>query len=144
MDLRYSLWTFFLIGNFIHNSSPALFIARVNSRICILKEKKDETGEVHWSLPLKQLCDCEKVVAVNLPCVASKTNPADLWFIDDPTELIDESNWTPDILDELLQREPYCEREGTTIHNHFRMLISLLNWPIEIFKSFSGRWWESI
>ncbi|XP_072017381.1 uncharacterized protein [Amphiura filiformis] len=71
-------------------------------------------GALRWSLPYKERCYCQGVVAPrNSPqtCTTYKDRSGDktLWFVDDPTPLTNRMNWNKQALDILLEREEYCD-----------------------------------
>ena len=70
---------------------------------------------MRWSLPKKEICLCQGVIApkVSAGQSCSRYEDADaneeLWFIDDPTPLTKRKNWTPKKLDALLSRSQCCK-----------------------------------
>ena len=82
--------------------------------ICILKTRFDQsTQTVRWSLPSKERCLCQGVVApeqrADHSCYSgSASETDDLWFIDNPFHLVRRENWTPKKLDKLLERDKLC------------------------------------
>ena len=97
--------TFYLIAVYI--------VEVVNSHICLLQERFDPSS-MRWSLPQKERCFCQRVVAPQISgsrsCVRvnDTDNIEDLWFIDDPTTVTNPRNWTPRKLDDLLDRSQCC------------------------------------
>ena len=89
-------------------------IRTVQGHVCILTKRPDSAhgGVTKWSLPKKEICLCQGVVApvVTSTCSAMEETFAkdDLWFIDDPRELTLRHNWRTDVLDTLLERTEYC------------------------------------
>ncbi|XP_072048369.1 lactadherin-like isoform X2 [Amphiura filiformis] len=86
------------------------YLTVVQSYICILREGPDPSrgGALRWSLPYKEVCFCQGVVAYK----HVKACPGrDLWFVDDPSLLIMRQNWETDILDELMNRTKYCDND---------------------------------
>ncbi len=67
---------------------------------------------MRWSLPKKELCFCQGVVAPvmvkSCSTMEKEYSEDELWFIDDPRELTLRHNWKKDILDDLLERTEYC------------------------------------
>ncbi len=89
-------------------------LCTVHGQVCILMKRPDPArdGDPRWSLPKKELCFCQGVVAPAMfkscPTMEETYSEEDLWFIDDPRELTLRHNWKKDILDELLKRTEYC------------------------------------
>ncbi|XP_072041493.1 uncharacterized protein [Amphiura filiformis] len=77
------------------------------AHVCILKQMEDsETGQVLWSLPSKERCFCQRVVAPKIVQLCTELYPMeqDLWFTSDAKPLTHRDNWTPEALDMLLDR----------------------------------------
>ena len=88
----------------------------VESHVCHLQEKFDRNlGRLRWSLPRKERCLCQGVVAPRTPgnqhcsVVKETVDIEDLWFTDDPTPLTNRNNWKREILDDLLDRSECCK-----------------------------------
>ena len=91
-----------------------LFAKVTDTYVCRLEERFDHrSGEVRWSLPRKEICHCQAVVAPrragSRSCsgVDNTEIDKDLWFTDDPTPLVDRRNWDKTKLDQYLNRH-YC------------------------------------
>ena len=57
-------------------------------------------------MPLEERCKCLGVVA---PDEKITQNPqSELWFTDERKNLTKRSNWTPEVLNKLLERDEYC------------------------------------
>ena len=86
----------------------------VDSHVCILQESP-LSGAKLWALPRKELCLCQRVVALRV--VGSQSCPRtdtveDIWLTDDTTlitRLTNRRNWTPAKLDNLLGRSYCCK-----------------------------------
>ncbi|XP_072017513.1 uncharacterized protein [Amphiura filiformis] len=87
----------------------------------MLKERPDPSrgGVLRWSLPYKEICYCQGVVAPKraktCPRREDEYEDGDLWFVDDPSLLIMRQNWRKDILDELMNRASYCEKRQAPV-----------------------------
>ncbi|XP_072017483.1 uncharacterized protein, partial [Amphiura filiformis] len=88
----------------------------LSSQLCVLEERPDPArgGALRWSLPYKQRCHCQGVVAPRKPtqvCAVYEDGSGDmkLWFVDDPTPLTNRMHWNKETLDILLERQEYCE-----------------------------------
>ncbi|XP_072017380.1 uncharacterized protein [Amphiura filiformis] len=93
-----------------------VFSALVSCQLCVLEERPDPSqgGALRWSLPYKERCYCQGVVAPRKStqtCTTYKDRSGDkkLWFVDDPTPLTNRMNWNKEALDILLEREEYCD-----------------------------------
>ena len=94
----------------------ATFVKVLDAHVCILQKQRDpSTATLLWSLPRKQRCLCQGVVAPEIKhsklCQRGGTEiDEDLWFIDDhiARSLTNRQNWTPEKLDELLDRRECC------------------------------------
>ncbi|XP_072049977.1 hyalin-like [Amphiura filiformis] len=90
-------------------------LAVVQTTVCILEKRPDASrgGVLRWSLPYKEICFCQAVVAPkhtkSCPRRKEEYEDGDLWFLDDPYLLIMRQNWKKDILDELMNRTTYCD-----------------------------------
>ena len=86
-----------------------------DGHICLLKEKLNSNGTLQWSLPLKERCYCQRVVIPTFlstqDCSTNNDNPNHLWYSLDVVPLTQKDNWTPGILDELLERSGYCGKQ---------------------------------
>ncbi len=86
----------------------------VHGQVCILTKRPDPErgGVMRWSLPKREICFCQGVVAPVIMKTCSTTEETyaedDMWFIDDPYELTLRQNWKTDVLDTLLERAEYC------------------------------------
>ena len=90
----------------------------VDARLCILKEQLDPTnGRIRWGIASKDRCDCERVIAPKVKCTpscarkapfAGITEAIEMWYIDEPELLTRRENWTPERMDELLDRVVLC------------------------------------
>ncbi|XP_072017379.1 sushi, von Willebrand factor type A, EGF and pentraxin domain-containing protein 1-like [Amphiura filiformis] len=96
--------------------APTMFSTLVSCQLCVLEERPDPSqgGALRWSLPYKERCYCQRVVAprkYTQTCTSYKDRSVDkkLWFVDDPTPLTNRMNWNKEALDILLEREEYCE-----------------------------------
>ena len=83
----------------------------------MLKERHDaSTQRTRWSLPSKERCICQAVIAVKndgragcrIPGGDGLHQQEDLWFTDEKDQLVRRVNWTPEILNELLERSVAC------------------------------------
>ncbi len=129
----YVFFFLFIILNFIFTE---LFHHTIHGQVCILTKRPDPAreGVLRWSLPKKELCFCQGVVAPAMAKSCSTMEEActeeDLWFIDEPQELTLRHNWRKDILDELLERTEYC---GMIFFSPFPMLLVTLMVAIVVF-----------
>ena len=98
---------------------PVLYTDPTHGHTCLLKERLNSKGELHWSLLLKERCYCQRVVAptfINLhDCSSTEWKPGQLWFTSNLILLTQRENWTPDILDGLLVRGGYCGKRYNVI-----------------------------
>ena len=66
---------------------------------------------LRYSIPSLKRCECQGVVlrkhTRNIDCPFME-KLKDLWFTDDPVPLTYRWNWTPEILDEMLDRKIAC------------------------------------
>ena len=86
----------------------------------MLDKRPDPTrnGTLRWSIPYDEICFCQTVVAptfISLETCPRKVDQAcsdirscNLWFVDDPTPLVQRQNWNKGALDLLLDRADYC------------------------------------
>ena len=91
-------------------------IDTVDAHMCKLEKQHDpSTGRERWALRSTERCWCKRVVAPkrigpSCPVIPDRHgNVEPLWYIDDPRELGLSVNWTPDKLDELLDRAICCK-----------------------------------
>ncbi|XP_072048588.1 uncharacterized protein [Amphiura filiformis] len=85
---------------------------------CDLLEAYDPvSGKTRFALPSAERCYCTRV----LPPVRKLSNKCNtynkdkmesLWFTDYPGLLTKRENWTPEKLDELLERKQFCETQN--------------------------------
>ena len=87
----------------------------VEAYVCILQKQTDSLGAIRWSLPRKERCLCQGVVAPKTthskPCQGGGIGTDDdLWFIDDDIarSLLNRQNWKQAKLDQLLNRQECC------------------------------------
>ena len=89
--------------------------------MCILKERTDTATErIRWSLPSKERCYCQAVVAIKKGQGPTSCRPEteedkevqDIWFTDYLDYLSHRLNWTKEKLDELLDRNILCGNRG--------------------------------
>ncbi|XP_072046698.1 probable carboxypeptidase X1 [Amphiura filiformis] len=92
------------------------YLAVALSYVCILQQRPDPSrgGALRWSLPYKEICFCQGVVAPKYVKTCPGRDQRDLWFVDDPSQLIMRQHWKKDILDELMNRTSYCANECLT------------------------------
>ena len=97
-------------------------LVSVDSLMCMLIQRNDtKTSTLRWSLPAQKRCSCIAVAMRRTPldfnsCPADKSREVrkgseveeELWFTDDPKPLTQRWNWTPEKLNELLERESDC------------------------------------
>ncbi|XP_072017482.1 lactadherin-like [Amphiura filiformis] len=88
-----------------------IFSPIVSGQLCVLEERPDPArgGALRWSLPYKQRCHCQRVVAPRKLTQACSVY-GDIWFVDDPTPLTNRMNWNQETLDILLERHEYCNQ----------------------------------
>ena len=91
-------------------------IYTVDAHLCKLEKQHDpSTGRERWALRSTERCWCTRVVAPkrigsSCPVIPDvNVEPLWYWYIDDPRELGLSVNWTPDQLDELLDRAICCK-----------------------------------
>ena len=94
----------------------------VLSHMCMLKERYDpDAGTIRWSLPSMERCYCQAVVRSKVtsdlknalfycPAFVEETIDEDMWFTDNDSALTQRENWTPNELDLLLERIPFCSK----------------------------------
>ena len=87
----------------------------IDGHVCRLEERfYRRSGVLQWSLPRKELCHCQAVVAprkAGSQTCSSEDNEemdVDLWFTDDPIPLVNRRNWDKVKLDKLLDRDFCC------------------------------------
>ena len=95
------------------------YTGMVDSHVCILQESFDVLSRANlWTMPRKELCWCQKVVAPTVlgsrSCPRRRDTDAleDIWHSDDPsliTLLTDPRNCTAAKLDKLLERSYCCK-----------------------------------
>ena len=86
-----------------------------DSYVCTLEETFDHRSlKLRWSLPRKEICHCQAVVAPrktgSQSCSRDDNSDMDedLWFTDDPTPLVNRNNWNKEKLNEYLDRSFCC------------------------------------
>ena len=80
-------------------------------QMCMLKKRYDESTDLmRWSMSSSMRCRCDRVMIslVDNTPYCPKLEKETMWFTDKQNELKDKSNWTPDKLDELLERKTFC------------------------------------
>ncbi len=86
---------------------------------CILRRTPDPSDgyQLKWSLSYEAICFCQQVllpkyhkanIEQELTCIGNSGNHENRWYTTNPTPLADPVNWTPEILDTLLNRETIC------------------------------------
>ena len=92
-----------------------------DAHVCKLEERFDNRlGALRWSMPRKEICHCQAVVAprkTDRQSCLRENDPEmeeDHWFTDDPTPLVNRRNWNWAKLDQLLNRTYCC-----TLHFNF-------------------------
>ena len=104
---------------FTFTTSLFAYTGMVDSHVCILQESFDVLSRANlWTMPRKELCWCQKVVAPTMlgsrSCPRRRDTDAleDIWHSDDPsliTLLTDPRNWTAAKLDKHLERSYCCK-----------------------------------
>ena len=97
---------------------PVCLPCVVDARLCILKEQLDPANNIiRWGIASKDRCDCERVVAPKFKCTPSCARKApfagnkeaiEMWYINEPELLTMRENWTPERMDQLLERVDLC------------------------------------
>ena len=93
-----------------------------NCQVCVLKQRPDpaQGGALRWSLLYNERCFCQGVVAPRQSCAHSCPGGemingygeyVKLWYVVDPTPLINRINWDKETLDMLLERAEYCGKQ---------------------------------
>ena len=94
----------------------SVFIGRNTRTRLFALENAGPNGNPTWALPLKERCLCQAVTVPEVRhtnnCFATKVISESLWFTSDPAPLIRRENWTPEKLDDLLERSEYCGRQN--------------------------------
>ena len=106
----------YFINKFYHLSCNKHFldlaVSSANGHMCLLQESRNSSDGLQWSLSLKERCLCHAVTAPLLRrsrhCFVSQMMSEPLWFTSDPSHLTRRENWTPEKLDELLERKAFC------------------------------------
>ena len=84
----------------------------MQGHVCLLRERLNLTGETQWFLPKQERCYCQHVIAPTFisihDCYTNMMESTQLWFTSDSVSLTNRENWTPERLDELLERMGYC------------------------------------
>ena len=98
--------------NFLNSYFSALYIGLTQGHVCLLRKRLNFSGELQWSLPLQELCYCQRVVAPTFinthNCFTNELDLTQLWFTHDAVFLTQRENWSPERLDDLLERKDYC------------------------------------
>ena len=85
--------------------------------MCVLKRRWDgETALHRWSMSLDERCLCLGVVAPQerdppreCPLIRGAIDgTSNFWFTDSQKNIARRCNWTPEILNKLLERAEYC------------------------------------
>ena len=84
--------------------------------VCVLNKRVDPLngGELRWSMPYDQICQCEGTTAHAYKRPAAVCEEPDqethvaLWFTDNLTQITSHKNWNISALDRLLNRTDYC------------------------------------
>jgi hypothetical protein len=96
----------------------ACFLSTVDAYVCVLKQRLDpSTGRHRWSMPLKERCHCQAVVApqsksaFNGPTLMGQyEEDQELWYTDNKGPLTVRKNWSQEMLDKLLERAEFCSK----------------------------------
>ena len=92
-------------------------MAPIHGHTCLLRERLNSFGELQLSLTLQERCYCQRVVAPTFigthNCSTNELNLTQLWFTNHShseftNPLTQKENWTPERLDELLERRKFC------------------------------------
>ena len=101
--------------------------------MCKLEPHYDPaTKRDRWAMPKEDICFCQGVIAPNnrgtasCPAAPQNEHPGSvMWYTDNPNPLTSRKNWTPEKLDQLLDRVRFCRKRRKllllTIKNHFKI-----------------------
>ena len=135
---------FFIVYFFVHLSLFAeiailSILCTVNSHVCLLRQRRDvSSGRDRWSLLSADRCFCKRVYAPKFigheQCPERRghaleeddeeEDPNKWWFTDEVNLLINQTNWNPKMLDQLLARSVYCSKLTLFLLNIFFLLCS--------------------
>ena len=104
-------------------------MAPTHGHTCLLRERLNSFGELQPSLTLQERCYCDRVVAPIFisthNCSTEKFNFTQLWFTNHSDLLIQRENWTPERLDDLLERRKFCGKRGYIRNGIFQPKVNL-------------------
>ena len=117
------MFNFSLLYNYyslIPLCTAILLIAGVDTKqqFCLLRKRYDQsTQQMRWSMPTLMRCMCDAVMISHVDNTLNchKITQDIMWFTDNHQQITHKSNWTPEKLDQLLDRQIMCGKYSLCI-----------------------------